>query len=192
MGNRILEEAVERLPKWRKRLFKAYFTPEAEMEYRSMVFCEHANENPDRVCTCPPNCGCREFMCKEKLEARCPMKVILFTGSREISKDQLPDLIEELIDIKATSQPDLVIVGCATGVDSIVRRTFEPKVAQFRADWKKFRKAAGAIRNQEMVRAAKLLGCKKVYGYPGENSIGTWDCVRKALTAGMRVYLKKV
>lgn len=34
------------------------------MIYESMMFCEHANECPTSICRCPPNCGCRERMCK--------------------------------------------------------------------------------------------------------------------------------
>ncbi len=39
------------------------------MKYRSAVFCEHANEAPTGssgpiYCQCPPDCACREHMCK--------------------------------------------------------------------------------------------------------------------------------
>jgi len=37
------------------------------MNYESMMFCNHANECPTSICTCPPNCGCREMMCKIQL-----------------------------------------------------------------------------------------------------------------------------
>lgn len=38
-------------------------TTQKPTEFKSWVFCGHANENPNRVCTCPPNCACRERMC---------------------------------------------------------------------------------------------------------------------------------
>jgi hypothetical protein len=34
------------------------------MKYKSAVFCEHANECPTGICTCPNDCACRESMCK--------------------------------------------------------------------------------------------------------------------------------
>ena len=33
-------------------------------KYKSAVFCDHANENPNRTCTCEPDCACRQFMCR--------------------------------------------------------------------------------------------------------------------------------
>lgn len=32
------------------------------MQYKSQIYCEHANENPS-VCRCPADCACREHMC---------------------------------------------------------------------------------------------------------------------------------
>jgi hypothetical protein len=37
-----------------------------KVERLSPMFCEHANENPIRVCTCPPNCSCRDTVCPEE------------------------------------------------------------------------------------------------------------------------------
>lgn len=51
------------------------------------------------------------------------------------------------------------------------------------ADWKTHGRAAGAIRNAEMVK----LGADLCLAFPRPNSTGTWDCIRKAANAGIKV-----
>jgi len=36
------------------------------VKYKSVVFCEHANECPTSICVCPKDCACRMRMCKVK------------------------------------------------------------------------------------------------------------------------------
>jgi hypothetical protein len=54
------------------------------------------------------------------------------------------------------------------------------------ADWDKYGKPAGMIRNGEMV----ALGADLCIGFPGPKSRGTWDCLQKATDAGIRNYSK--
>ena len=119
------------------------------------------------------------------------MKVLLFSGTRELTPTQTANLLEELLDIKATIQPDLVIVGDARGVDRLVADVFESQTARFVADWKKYDKAGGVIRNSDMVKAAELLGVEEGYAFPGGNSRGTWDCIRKAIANGIVMHVSK-
>jgi len=117
------------------------------------------------------------------------MKVIFFTGTRDLTKEETVRVVEELIDCKTTSQPDLVIVGdCPTGVDPLVATAFRPQVAKFTANWKKYKKAAGPIRNADMVKAAKLLGCTNGVAFLKLNSKGTLDCLKKAVAADITVH----
>ncbi|WP_081343398.1 SLOG family protein [Mycobacteroides chelonae] len=51
------------------------------------------------------------------------------------------------------------------------------------AAWKVHGKAAGPMRNQEMVD----LGAHLCLAFPDAESRGTWDCVRRAAAAGIRV-----
>lgn len=53
------------------------------------------------------------------------------------------------------------------------------------AEWKRYGRRAGPIRNQAMVD----LGADVVIAFPEEGSRGTWDCVRKARTAGIPVHV---
>ena len=119
------------------------------------------------------------------------MKVLLFSGTRKLTTEEHNNLFGELIDIKYTFQPDLVIVGDAKGVDRIVADIFKPKVARFVADWKKYEKAAGVIRNSDMVKAAVLLGVEEGYAFPISSSKGTWDLVKKAVAAGIGMNVSK-
>jgi hypothetical protein len=86
-----------------------------------------------------------------------------------------------------------VVHGAARGADSLAARwcrdiagtipetsvTEEPHPA----DWNKHGKAAGPIRNSEMV----ALGANVCLAFPTQDSIGTWDCIRKAVAAGIPV-----
>ncbi len=54
------------------------------------------------------------------------------------------------------------------------------------ADWKRYGRGAGMIRNQHMVN----LGADICLAFPNARSRGTWDCLRKAADTGVigRVY----
>lgn len=52
------------------------------------------------------------------------------------------------------------------------------------ADWDTYGKAAGPIRNAEMI----ALGADLCIGFPGPRSRGTWDCLEKATNAGIETY----
>lgn len=82
-------------------------------------------------------------------------------------------------------RPDVVLVhGAATGADSLCAewwssdgRVTEPHPA----DWTKYGRAAGAIRNQVMVDS----GLDVLIAFPGGR--GTADMVRRASRAGVKV-----
>ena len=55
------------------------------------------------------------------------------------------------------------------------------------ADWSTHGRAAGPIRNQQMVDR----GADICLAFPTSSSIGTWDCVRRAKAAGIPVEIHK-
>ncbi|AGI61742.1 hypothetical protein PBI_ISCA_62 [Mycobacterium phage Isca] len=93
----------------------------------------------------------------------------------------------------------VVVHGAARGADDIADRWawgmaqagYQVHVEAHPADWDGLGKAAGVIRNQQMVD----LGADICHAFPLPGSIGTWDCIGRAEAAGIRVvnhgYLKE-
>lgn len=118
---------------------------------------------------------------------------ILITGSRNWTDRQaLEDAIFEAIaehyaEQGAVNSKDITIVhGAAPGADELAAGiaddwgfNHEPHPA----DWKKHFKAAGPLRNQEMVD----LGADVCLAFPDEDSRGTLDCMARATVAGIDV-----
>jgi YspA, cpYpsA-related SLOG family len=82
---------------------------------------------------------------------------------------------------------EIIIHGGANGADTIAgdiaKKRFIP-VKVYPADWKKHGKAAGSIRNQQMLDEGKP---DIVLAFPDPKSKGTWDMIRKANNAGIEV-----
>lgn len=110
---------------------------------------------------------------------------ILVTGSRRWTDTKL---IHEVLEPWFTSHPDAVLVhGAAVGADTIAKNiwvSFGGKVEPHRADWSKYGKAAGPIRNREMVEA----GADVCLAFMLPDSTGTADCVKRAKAAGIKTY----
>lgn len=80
----------------------------------------------------------------------------------------------------------LLIEGGATGADQLARewaKTAGVQVQTCKAEWDKYGKAAGPIRNTEMLLHWKPEG---VIAFPG--GTGTADMVAKAKNAGLKVW----
>ena len=80
----------------------------------------------------------------------------------------------------------IIIHGGARGADTLagsVALSLDFRVIRVAARWGVYGKAAGSIRNQEMIDMKPGL----VLAFPMKGSIGTWDCVNKAKKAGIRV-----
>lgn len=79
----------------------------------------------------------------------------------------------------------LIVQGGAKGADRAARdwanRLDGPRPVTFEADWKRLGRAAGPIRNGQMVAA----GADLVIAFPGGD--GTADCVRQAREAKLYV-----
>lgn len=108
--------------------------------------------------------------------------VIAFTGGREnkLGPDEEAFLIALEGGMKYTAT---FHVGDANGVDLsvrgvCVRRGYDYRI--FHADWNEHGKAAGPIRNGEMIKGTDLL-----IAYPGGK--GTQNCVAQAEAIGIPV-----
>ncbi len=117
----------------------------------------------------------------------------LVTGSRHCTEDHAR-LIRETLDRAAiparlAKRRIIVVHGrCPRGgVDLVAHRWAEDALdadpEPHPADWARFGKAADPIRNGEMVD----LDADVCLAFPAPDSRGTWDCIRKAADAGIRV-----
>lgn len=117
-------------------------------------------------------------------------KVILVTGSRDWTNEET--IRNTLILIVSGMEKAICLVhGAARGADSLaasVGKSFGWKVIPVPADWDKYGKAAGPIRNSQMLDEYKP---DIVVAFHDDlpNSKGTKDCVEKALRKGVPVLL---
>lgn len=109
---------------------------------------------------------------------------LIITGSRSGHPD-----VEGVLDfIKSTGELDVLILGCATGVDrqalnwALENDTF---FVVFCADWQQFRRSAVAKRNSRMVQTGRFWGAWCV-GFPSVLSLETYNCLRQAERAGLK------
>lgn len=105
--------------------------------------------------------------------------IILVCGGRNYSSKQ------DVYDVLDRHNPTVVVAGGAVGADSLAvdwARTRQRAYIVFPAEWDKYKKAAGSIRNQRMLRTNPDL----VIAFPG--GTGTADMVRRAKNAGIEVY----
>ena len=113
------------------------------------------------------------------------MKVVI-AGSRDITDyDILLKAIKEC-PFEITE----VISGRARGVDTLGEKYAEDyglKLHLFPADWKKYRNAAGPIRNAQMADFADVVLCV----WDGKSS-GTKDMMNQAKKRGLPLYVFKV
>lgn len=116
---------------------------------------------------------------------------VLVCGSREFNNEEF--LFEVLDNIHRETIVTDIIDGAAKGADSLgfkwatLRRREDDRFIRtwrFPADWKKFGKAAGSRRNQQMLDEGKP---DLVVAFPLPGSVGTWDMVNRAEKAGIEV-----
>ena len=95
-----------------------------------------------------------------------------------------------VLDFQHDKEPiDVIIHGHAPGADSLAELwAGQNRVSRlgFRADWKKHGKAAGPIRNQNMIDKARP---DLVIAFPGGR--GTADMVRRAKLADITIFEPK-
>lgn len=115
---------------------------------------------------------------------------ILVTGSREWRDVDAIGLaiFQARFEAPWPSQPVIVHGDCPTGADAIANGLalrFSWEIEPHPANWDKYGKTAGPIRNQEMVDAGADI-CLAFF-QPGAANRGTADCVSRAEKAGIPV-----
>ena len=129
------------------------------------------------------------------------MRYILISGARDYPQiDHAIFLVLDAIDRQGTK----LIHGNARGIDKEVAAAFNQHIAMspilrancevipFRAEWHKYGRGAGPIRNEEMVRYVverKKEGheviCLAFPLEPRQPHSGTWDCIDRMEKAGL-------
>ncbi len=116
---------------------------------------------------------------------------ILVTGTRDMLTPGNKVAINrpiwsEIRKARTQGRPVILVHGdCPTGVDAHVksfRIGLDVTIEAHPANWAMLGKAAGPMRNQEMVD----LGAEVCLGFPRPGSRGTHDCIRRAELAGIR------
>jgi hypothetical protein len=103
-----------------------------------------------------------------------------FTGY-DFMREKIQPLLERLPGMKR------VISGGAHGADSLserIAKDFGLDHRHIQAEWSKFGRAAGPLRNQEVILEAEV-----VAAFPLAESKGTQDDIRKARAAGKQVFI---
>ena len=117
---------------------------------------------------------------------------VLVTGSRDWSdRDAVFEALDRVYIFLAGKKRVVVIHGAARGADSLAQQWFVDRLEQgwhvtedaYPADWIKFGKSAGPIRNLDMVAS----GADICLAFPEGKSIGTRHCMKAAQAAGIQV-----
>lgn len=116
------------------------------------------------------------------------MYCVIIAGGRDF---QDYDLLEKTVDQFLSDQQDEITIFCGTaqGADSLGERYAESRgyaVRYFPPDWRRYGRAAGPKRNQEMAEAADALAAF----WDGE-SRGTGDMIRSARRRGLRLLVTR-
>ena len=115
---------------------------------------------------------------------------LAIVGSRNFVDQALLDkTVDEYLE-KQGVLPDLVVSGGARGADTLAEnwaRKHKIPLIIFKPDWKTKGKAAGILRNTDIVNE-----CTHMVAFPSDGGKGTQDSIRKAVAQGKIVFIKKV
>ena len=95
--------------------------------------------------------------------------------------------------VRTLPKDTVVIEGEASGADSIARRVAEKyglKVVAYVAQWTTYGRAAGPIRNRQMLEEGKP-DIVVAFHNNIESSKGTKNCLRQAEALGIKIMIKK-
>jgi hypothetical protein len=118
---------------------------------------------------------------------------VLVTGTRRVTRAQAAYVHNVLDEIRRADmslfgpRPMVVIQGeCPYGGVDLAAKQWAEATGGARteghpAEWSRLGRSAGFVRNTAMVEA----GADLCVAFPARGSRGTWDCLRKAVDAGI-------
>ena len=120
--------------------------------------------------------------------------IICVTGPRGLPASKFFEVDDIMEDIHAKFGIDHLGVGDAFGVDYAVAEwaAFQGIPFEvFHADWNKFGKGAGPIRNRQMLEKTKPEALIAIL-VPTLPCRGTWNCIETAMELDIRIYPYRV
>ena len=110
------------------------------------------------------------------------MFYVLVSGKRDFTDyERFCEYMDEVL--QCVDEPVTIVEGGARGTDALAKRYAVERghiLKEFPADWEKNGKAAGPIRNSEMVDFVKGNDHRAAVFFWDGKSRGTGDCLRKA------------
>ena len=118
------------------------------------------------------------------------MTGIIVCGGRDFNDWQLLETSLYTILLGIDDEIE-IITGGAKGADALAKKYAQENdyaLKEFRADWKRYRRGAGPVRNAEMLKYALTLENAIVAGFWDGKSRGTADMLQKARAKGVKTY----
>jgi hypothetical protein len=113
---------------------------------------------------------------------------IAIVGSRNFNNyDYMKSSFLEQVGSDLNNTEIIIVSGGAKGADALaekIAKDFSLETMIFPAEWKKFGKSAGFIRNTTIVENADM-----ILAFPIGESRGTWDTIRKGQAKGIPVHI---
>ncbi len=109
----------------------------------------------------------------------------IIAGSRRITD---PAIVGKAVEASGFDV-SVVVSGCAPGVDSLGEAWAKENgipIDPHPAEWSKYGRRAGPIRNQRMIDYGKA---EALVAIPDDKSIGTLDMIQRAKRHGLHVYI---
>ena len=124
------------------------------------------------------------------------MTRIIIAGSRQFNDyEKMLKTLDELgIHLINTIDPIEIISGHAPGADTLGERfakAYDYPLKIFPADWKKYGRAAGPIRNEQMAKYASEADRGILIAFPIGESKGTRNMIKLAKQYGLDTYIEE-
>jgi len=122
-------------------------------------------------------------------------RIIICGGRHFDSYEKLESIVDGVVGTLNLSNEDIEIVsGHCAGTDQLGEQYADKhgiKCAVFPAEWKKYGRAAGPVRNSQMIDYAAASEKPMVVAFVSPKSKGTLDTVRKAEKKGFKVVVTR-
>ena len=110
-------------------------------------------------------------------------QTIIVSGTRRpVDNEYIIDKVNSFILTKKHN----IYVGCANGVDKVIRSHFD-YCDVFYAEWDKYGKRAGSLRNTKMIDSR--IGYTTLVAFPHSTSRGTVHAINYAKKLGLEVVI---